>query len=131
MRLEAWEARYWHACDTILHQMGSSLVQWLGAADAKAPRQLLDEAAKALDAAVKLRVKAAEEQFAALKKSERERLETEAEMREPQHQIGHCKGTYDEIWEEHCPACGCRDLMAGQIGRKAVRERREKVSKEK
>src|SRR3546814_13621327 len=81
MRLEAWEARYWHACDTILHQMGSSLEQWLGAADAKAPRQLLDEAAKALDAAVKLRVQAAEEQFAALKKSERERLETEAELR--------------------------------------------------
>src|SRR3546814_18173942 len=44
MRLEAWEARYWHACDTILHQMGSSLEQWLGAADSKAPRQLLDEA---------------------------------------------------------------------------------------
>lgn len=56
MRLEAWEARYWHACDTILHQMGSSLEQWLGAADAKAPCQLLDEAAKALAAAVRLRV---------------------------------------------------------------------------
>ena len=38
MRLDAWEARYWHACDTILHQMDSSLKQWLGAADAKAPR---------------------------------------------------------------------------------------------
>src|SRR3546814_1697795 len=114
MRLEAWEARYWHACDTILHQMGSSLVQWLGAADAKAPRQLLDEAAKALDAAVKLRVKAAEEQFAALKKSERERLETEAELREPQHQIGLFKGNYDEIWTERCPECGCRAFMAGE-----------------
>jgi exonuclease VII large subunit len=87
MRLEAWEARYWHACDTILHQMGSSLEQWLGAADAKAPRRLLDEAANALDAAVKLRVEAAKEQFAALKKSERERLATEAELREPQHQV--------------------------------------------
>jgi len=24
MRLEVWEARYWQACDTILHEMGSS-----------------------------------------------------------------------------------------------------------
>jgi hypothetical protein len=63
MKLEAWEARYWHACDTILHEMGSSLEHWLGAADAKAPRQLLDEAAQALDAAVTLRVEAAREQF--------------------------------------------------------------------
>src|SRR3546814_13432045 len=113
MRLEAWEARYWHACDTILHQMGSSLEQWLGAADAKAPRQLLDEAAKALDAAVKLRVKAAEEQFAALKKSERERLETEPELREPQHQIGLFKGHYDEIWESGRARCGERVCQHG------------------
>lgn len=35
MRLDAWEARYWHACDTILHQMGSTLEMWLGASDAK------------------------------------------------------------------------------------------------
>ena len=61
MQLDAWEARYWHACDTILHQMGSSLEQWLGAADAKAPRQLLDEAAKALKAAITLRVQAAKD----------------------------------------------------------------------
>src|SRR3546814_18611259 len=47
MRLEAWEARYGHACDTILHQMGSYLEQWLGTADAKAPRPVLEEAAKA------------------------------------------------------------------------------------
>jgi hypothetical protein len=53
MRLEGWEARYWHACDTILHHMGSSLEHWLGAGGAKAPRQLLDEAAQALEAAVK------------------------------------------------------------------------------
>lgn len=59
MRLDAWEARYWHACDTILSKMGSSLEHWLGATDAKAPRELLEEAAKALEAAVKLRVAAA------------------------------------------------------------------------
>lgn len=114
MRLEAWEARYWHACDTILNQMGSSLEQWLGAADAKAPRQLLDEAAKALKAAIKLRVKATKDQFEARKKIERERLAAEAELREPQHQAGLFKGSYDEIWIEICPACKCRAFMTGE-----------------
>lgn len=114
MRLDAWEARYWHACETILHQMDSSLEQWLGAADAKAPRQLLDEAANALQAAVKLRVEAAKGKFEALKKIERERLAAEADLREPQHQAGLFKCRYDEIWVEKCPACKCRAFMTGE-----------------
>jgi hypothetical protein len=125
MRLEAWEACYWHACDTILHQMGSSLEHWLGAADAKAPRQLLDEAAKALNAAVKLRVNAAKEQFAALKRSERERLAGEAGLREPQHQAGLFRGSYDEIWAESCPACGCRAFMTGKQTGEDISEERD------
>jgi hypothetical protein len=114
MRLEAWEARYWHACDTILQQMNSSLEQWLGAADAKAPRQLLDEAAMALDAAVKLRVEAAKERFAALKKADRDRLAAEAELRQPPHQSALFKGSYDQIWTICCPACQCRAFMTGE-----------------
>ncbi|WP_349507937.1 hypothetical protein [Agrobacterium pusense] len=125
MRLDAWEARYWHACDTILHQMGSSLEQWLGAADAKAPRQLLDEAAKALDAAVKLRVESAKEEFEALRRAERERLAAEAELREPQHQAGIFKGRYDEIWTERCPACKCRAFMTGEQTGEDISEERD------
>ncbi|MGY4503781.1 hypothetical protein ACVWYH_007738 [Bradyrhizobium sp. GM24.11] len=117
MRLDAWEARYWHACDTIVHQMGFSLEHWLGVADAEAPRRLLDEAARALDAAVKLRVEAANKRFAALKKSEREQLANEAQLRAPYHQEDLFQGSYGEIWTESCPACGCRAFMAGdQIG---------------
>jgi hypothetical protein len=125
MRLEAWEARYWHASDTILRQMGSSLEHWLGAADAKAARQLLDEAAKALDAALKLRVEAAKEQFAAQKKFERERLATEAELREPQQQTALFKSSYDEIWTESCPACGCRAFMTGEQTGEDISEERD------
>lgn len=125
MQLDAWEARYWHACDTILYQMGSSLEQWLGAADAKAPRQLLEEAANALEAAVKLRVQAAKEQFTVLTKAERERLAAEAELREPQHQTGLFKGSYDEIWTESCPACGCRAFMTGEQTGEDISEERD------
>ncbi len=125
MRLDAWEARYWHACDTILNQMGSSLEQWLGAADAKAPRQLLDEAAQALDAAVKLRVEAAKEQFKALKKAERERLAAEALLRQPQHQRDLFEGDYDEIWTEICPACNCRGFITGEKTGEDISEERD------
>ncbi len=125
MRLDAWEARYWHACDTILHQMASSLEQWLGAADAQAPRQLLDEAADALEAAVKLRIDAAMEHFEGLKKVERERLAAEAELREPQHQAVLFRGRYDEIWVESCPACKCRAFMTGEQTGEDISEERD------
>lgn len=125
MKLDAWEARYWHACDTILRQMGSSLEQWLGAADAAAPRQLLDEAAKALEAAVELRVLAAREQFEALKKVERERLSAEADLREPQNLTSLFKGKYDEIWPEICPACQCRAFMTGEQTGEDISEERD------
>lgn len=126
MKLEAWEARYWHACDTILQEMGSALELWLGAADAAAPRQLLVEAANALDAAVKLRVQAARKQFESLKKAERERLAAEAKLREPQHQTSLFKGKYDEIWTEVCPACQCRSFMTGEQTGEDISEEREK-----
>jgi hypothetical protein len=114
MRLEAWEARYWHACDTILRHMVSSLEDWIGAADAAAPRQLLDEAAAALQAAVKLRVQAAQAAFLERKKAERERLHAESEMREPEQQVTLFPNRYDEIWIQACPACACRAFMAGE-----------------
>ena len=113
MRLEAWEARYWHACDTILGHMGSSLEQWLGAADAEAPRQVLDEAGRALEAAVKLRVEAAKGSFEDLKKPERERLAREAETGLPEQRAKLFANTSDAIWIDTCPACGCRGFMAG------------------
>jgi hypothetical protein len=114
MRLEAWEARYWHACDTILQQMVSSLEQWLGANDARAPRQLLEEAAEALSAAVELRVEASKVRFGELKKVERERLAGEAALRQPQQQADLFKVFHDEIWIKKCPACKCRAFMAGE-----------------
>jgi hypothetical protein len=128
MRLEAWEARYWHACDTILHQMGYSLEHWLGAADAMAPLQLLDEAAKALVAAVKLRVEASRDRFAARKKSERERFVIEAALRLPQHQTAIFKSSYDEIWIESCPACGCRAFVAGDQTAEEISEERDEYA---
>lgn len=128
MRLDAWEARYWHACDTILHQMESSLEQWLGATDAKAPRQLLLEAEKALDAAVKLRVEAAKMKFEALKKGERENLVAEANQRQAHQQGNLFSNNYDEIWTVSCPACDCPAFMAGEQTGEDITEEREQYA---
>ena len=125
MHLDAWEARYWHACDTILHQMGASLEQWLGAVDARAPRQLLDEAANALKSAVKLRIEAATKQFETRKKAEREHLTAEAELCAPQHQMRIFKGRYDHIWTESCPACKCRAFVTGEQTGEEISEERD------
>jgi len=114
MRLDAWEARYWHVCDMILRDLRSSLEEWIGAADAAAPRGLLDEAAAALIAAVQLRVKAAKDAFELLKRAERERLAAKAETREPAEQTALFPSRYDEIWAVACPACGCRAFMTGE-----------------
>ena len=113
MRLDAWEERYWHACDTILQGMGSSLEQWLGAADAKAPRMLLKEAANALDAAVKLRVQAAMERFGKLKKAEQTHLAAVADKLVPQDQSDLFTSIHSEIWAHNCPACNCQAFMSG------------------
>ena len=114
MRLEAWEARYWHACDAILRHMKTSLEDWMGAAEAAAPRQLLDEAAAALEAAVKLRVQTCGERFQALRKPERERLQQlAAEMDEATRTALFPNPAY-EVWPVTCPACGCEGAATGE-----------------
>ncbi|AJP71334.1 hypothetical protein [Sphingomonas hengshuiensis] len=112
MRLGAWEARYWHACDAILRAIESSLEDWLGA-DAEAPRQIVAEAAAASDAAVKLRVETAKAWFAGLKKAERETLAQEADGMMPIDQVASFAVAFDQIWIETCPGCGCRAFLAG------------------
>lgn len=113
MRLEAWEARYWHACDAILRHMNSSLEDWLGA-DAEAPRQIVAEAAAASQAAVKLRVETARAWFGGLKKAEREALANAAAAMKPSDLSLDFDAAFDEIWVEACPGCGCQAFMAGE-----------------
>lgn len=118
MKLEAWEARYWHACDTILQHMDSSLEQWLGANDARAPRQLLNQAMQALGDAVRLRIVAAKESFEKLTKSELKRLKSE-----PKKKHDSFKNSYDEIWNTECPACKCCAYMTGnQTGEEIIED---------
>lgn len=125
MRLDAWETRYWHACDTILQHLESTLDDWLGAADAKAPRQLLVEASNALEAAVKHRIEAAKRQFEERKKPEKERLIAEANLLHPVAQAALFRKEFDGIWDVVCPACAGKAFMAGEQTREDITEDRD------
>lgn len=126
MKLDAWEARYWHACDTILNALASSLEEWLGADDAKAPRALLDEASQALEAAVTLRLESARKRFGERKKPDREAAAVAAESMEPNRQHALFDNSFDEIWANKCPSCSCRAFMAGdQVGEDISEDRDE------
>jgi hypothetical protein len=122
MKLDAWERQYWYACDYILKSMASSLEDWLGAADAKSPRELLEEAEQALQAATELRIKAARARFDDLKKAERDRLQEEAKARHAIHQHDTFSADYDDVWEQECPACNSKAFMAGTQASEEISE---------
>lgn len=128
MKLDAWEARYWHACDLILDAFTSSLEEWLGADDAKAPRVVLEEAASALEAAVVVRLEAARSRFADRKKADREAALESSKTLVPYAQHSLFKSSYDEIWVCECPACSARAFMAGdQVSEEISEENDEGV----
>jgi len=125
--MKDWERHYWHACDTILQHMNYSLEEWLGAAEANAPRQLLREAAIALQEAIKQRVMKAEKHFRDMKKADRDRLASDAkDQRIPDFSA--FTGIYDEIWREECPACKCWAFMGGDQFGEEISEERHKES---
>jgi hypothetical protein len=115
MKLDAWEAQYWHAAQLILTAMSSSLDAWLGATVATAPKQLLEHAATARKDAVRVRVAQANEDFTSKKKPDRERLLTEAHTRESYHYKDLFKLLSDANWSVACPACGGKAYVAGML----------------
>jgi hypothetical protein len=109
----SWEGRYWHTAEIILEAGDGSLEPWLGADQAKAPRELLAEYMHAIAQAAKIRVETAAEAFHALKKKERE----EAHARAAATPIWTMQRSFrqhaDHIWETQCPACTSRSFIAG------------------
>lgn len=72
MKLEAWEAKYWHAAQIILDLLRSSLDEWLGADQARTPKERAEHAKKAAQQAAIERVRQAKEHFGQKPKNERE-----------------------------------------------------------
>lgn len=113
MRLDAWEAQYWHAAQLILNMMNSSLEDWLGASDAKAPKQLLEYVAGAKRDAVIIRIRQAKVRFLARKKADREHALAEAEAKSHYHYRDLFRIQTESEWNAECPACGGKSFIAG------------------
>lgn len=113
MRLDAWEARYWHASHIILEKMGASLDDWLGASQAAAPRAIIQHAVEANRQAVVVRRERAKEEFDARKKAEKEKALKDADGRQAFYYKDIFTYPWDHEWSCTCPSCNGKAIMAG------------------
>ncbi len=115
MRLEAWEGKFWHAAQIILDLLQSNLEEWLGADRAKAPIQLVNEAAEALQEAAKLRVVQARDHFLQRPKKERDEVLSLSKNKHAFHYPKIFKFVGEHEWPVDCPACASRAFFAGDL----------------
>ena len=113
MRLEAWERQYWYAAQLVLTMSESSLDEWLGADQAKAPKQIVEQAREATKASVRLRIEYAARDFKEQNKSEREQALTTAKSKSATDYASLFLLVGDAEWEAKCPACEGKAFMTG------------------
>lgn len=113
MKVEAWEARYWYACNIILASMGRNLDDWIGEGEAKEKQQLLAIAAEKLKAAVAVKIEAAKVKMQGIPQKLRKKLIEEAGVRSAFHYSDLFKWENDRIWEAECVVCTAKGFLAG------------------
>ncbi len=113
MKLEAWEGRYWQAAEIIAGMLDSSLEEWIGADQARAPKELVSAAAEATLEAAKKRVEQSREHFLARPKKERENVLELSKTKHAYHYPKMFGLLSDHEWEVECPACTGRAFLAG------------------
>jgi hypothetical protein len=109
----SWEGRFWHTIEIVLEATGSTIEKWLGANQAKAPKELLAEYTHALTESAKVKVETAAEDFASRPKKEREEAYAKAAAIEPWQMRRGFRLVADEIWAAECPACKSNSFLAG------------------
>jgi hypothetical protein len=113
MHLDAWEGRYWHASQVILDILSSSLDEWLGADQARAPKEIVKQAMEAAVHAAKIRVQHAKEEFEKRPKKDREQALKESRSKQTYHYPELFNLMADHEWAVECPACTGRAFLAG------------------
>ncbi|TDX67641.1 hypothetical protein EDE12_1011193 [Methylosinus sp. sav-2] len=111
--LSSWEGRYWHTAEIILETKKLTIETWLGADQAKAPKELLAEYTHAIVEAAKVRIETAREAFSQLSKKARDAAFSKADALRPWEFSRSFHLLADSIWETKCPACGSRAFLAG------------------
>lgn len=117
MSPDTWEAKFWHAAYTLLDIQGKELEQWLGADQAQAPKQLLEDACKAISMMVQTRIDHALEDFKSTHKNEKKRenlIETSKNAR-PWGHYDKFDYSVDCYHLHECPACGGMGVMGGTL----------------
>lgn len=109
----SWEGRFWHTAELILEAMGSSLEDWLGANQAKAPKALLTEYTLALQQSAQVKVETAGEAFRKQSSTYRKDAQAKAEALEPWDLRRSFSLMTDGIWAVKCPACESKAFVAG------------------
>src|SRR5581483_11425233 len=79
MVAEAWEKEYWGSVDVILKMQGQSLDSWLGAKEAEASAQIVQQAKEAVALAVENRITLCKEAFNTQYGSEKKRKAASSE----------------------------------------------------
>lgn len=113
MKLESWQAQYWHACSIILEKLNSNLDEWLGAYNAKAPKEVVEHAIQARKEAASIRIQNCSEDFKRRKNSEQEAAIAEAERKWSFNYRGLFNVIADDDWPVSCPSCTAKAYIAG------------------
>jgi hypothetical protein len=121
----SWEGRFWHTVEIILEIRGQTIEEWLGADQAKPPKELLAEYSHAIAEAAKVRVETAAKAFMDLKKRDREAAHARAKGMSTWEARQNFNFYADSIWKATCPACGSNSFLAGQKYAEEVSEEQD------
>ena len=113
MKLSAWEGPYWHAAQLVLGRMSLTLEEWLGASQARAPKQIIVHARQAIIDAALIRIERAKELFEKRPKKEREAAFKEVSAKDVSYYPS-MRTLFGGRWRTKCPACGGEAIMAGK-----------------
>jgi hypothetical protein len=113
MRLDAWEGRYWQAAEIVAALLDFSLEEWIGADEARTPKELVRAITEAILAAAKERVEQAKGHFQERPKKQRDEALHASKLKHAFHYPKLFRVMADHQWEIQCPACTGRAFLAG------------------
>ncbi|WP_298661331.1 hypothetical protein [uncultured Thiothrix sp.] len=124
MSADAWEAKYWYAAQRFLEVQRKDLSEWLGADEAAAPTQLINDSEQAIMMAVRTRIGHLQEDFLNAHKNPKERSEFIAvnESRLAYRRWREFDGSMEGFDLARCPCCGAKGIIGGVLWHEEVSE---------
>jgi hypothetical protein len=122
MNVEAWEARYWHACDIILTSMEMSLGEWIGDEQAADAQRTLDMDREKKRLAVLVKIERSRKSFMDRPQATRERERDESKHKENYHFPELFFWENEHEWSGECPACQSKGFFGGDQTHEEITE---------